>query len=253
MKTGIIILFLVLTSNIFAQVTPQTWLSGEVNRKLTSRLEASGSLDLRFYDVSAPGTIFPQFSLTYKLIDGVKVSVDYRLLFKENKFTNYTFDNRLNFNLELKAKFKKIDPGFRLRYQSTFGTLQSAGNYSAEFDQAIRLKPSLTFHLKKKSKFTPAISGEWFYSLANKELGKRFTKFRVAAGTNYNLKGPRSLEIKYIYGKNINLPRNESEHILSLTYSYDWQKLTPEEKAKKAKEKARKKRLKHPELESEEE
>jgi hypothetical protein len=115
------------------------------------------------------------------------------------------------------------------------------GNYSPEFDQAIRLKPSLTFHINKNSRFTPAISGEWFYSLANKDLGKRFTKYRLALGTSYNLKGPKSLDVKYVFGRNINLAKNEKEHIFSLTYNYDWEKLTPEEKAKRAKAKAKKK------------
>ncbi len=252
MKNRLLFGFLFFVGLNFAQVVPQTWLSGEVNRKLTSKLTAAASLDLRFYNFSVPSTIFPQLSLSYKVIDGIKVSVDYRMIFKENKYRNYVFDNRLNFNLELKAKFKHVDPGFRFRYQSTFGTLNGVGNYSSEFDQAIRLKPALTFHINKKSKFTPAISGEWFYSLANKDLGKRFNKYRLAAGTSYNLKGPRTLEVKYIFGKSINIPKNEIEHILSLTYSYDWEKLTPEEKAKRAKEKARRKLKRHPELEIEE-
>jgi hypothetical protein len=252
MKSRLLAGFLFFGGISFAQVVPQTWLSGAVSRKLTSKLTSAASLDLRFYDFSAPGTIFPQLSLSYKIIDGVKLSADYRMLFKENLYRNYVLDNRLNFNIELKTKFKYVDAGFRFRYQSTFGTLQTVGNYAAEFDQAIRLKPSLVFHFNKKSKFTPAISGEWFYSLANKELGKRFTKYRLAAGTSYNLKGPKSLDVKYIYGQSINLPKKEAEHILSLTYNYDWEKLTAEQKTKKAKERAKRKLKRHPELEAEE-
>ena len=86
----------------------------------------------------------------------------------------------------------------------------------------------------------------------NKDLGKRFTKYRLALGTSYNLKGPKSLDVKYVFGRNINLAKNEKEHIFSLTYNYDWEKLTPEEKAKRAKAKAKKKLKKHPELEAEE-
>lgn len=253
MKNRLLVCFLFFGGLTFAQVVPQTWLSGAVNRKLTPKLIAAASLDLRFYDLSAPGTIFPQLSLSYKIIDGVKISADYRMLFKENKYRNYVLDNRLNFNLELKTKFKYVDAGFRFRYQSTFGTIQAVGNYAAEFDQAIRLKPSLAFRLNKKSKFRPVISGEWFYSMANKELGNRFTKYRLAAGTSYNLKGPKSLDVKYIYGQNINLPKRETEHILSLTYNYDWEKLTADQKVKKAKEKAKRKLKRHPELKEEEE
>jgi hypothetical protein len=252
MKNRLLVGFLFFGGIAFAQVVPQTWLSGAVNRKLSSKVTAAASIDMRFYDFSAPGTIFPQLSLSYKIINGVKISADYRMLFKENQYRNYVFDNRLNFNIELKTKFKYVDAGFRFRYQSTFGTLQKVGNYSTEFDQAIRLKPSLTFHSDKKSKFSPAISGEWFYSIENKELGRRFTKYRLALGTSCNLKGPKSLDVKYIFGKSINLPKKETEHILSMTYNYDWERLTPEEKAKRAKARARKKLKKHPELEVEE-
>lgn len=228
----------------FSQVSPELWLSGAVKRSLTPKLAAEASLDLRFYGLDAPGTIFPQLSLGYKLLDGIRLSADYRMIFDENKYGNYTFDNRLNFNVDFRGKFKYYNLGLRVRYQTSFGTLKTVENYSPEFDQALRLKPSVEIKLGKKSRYTPQLSGEWFYSPANKALGNRFTKYRLAIGTEINLKGPKELDIKYIFGKSINLPKNATEHILSLTYTYDWQKLTPEEKAKRAKEKAWKKQLK---------
>lgn len=236
----------------FSQVSPELWLSGAVKRKLTPKLTGEASLDLRFYDFAMPGTLFPQLSLGYKVFDGVKVSVDYRMIFDENKYTNYTFDNRLNFNLDLRMKFKYFDANCRFRYQSSFGTLRTVENYSPEFDQAFRIKPSIDIKLGKKSRYSPSLSGEWFYSPANKALGDRFTKYRLAAGTEINLKGPQELDIKYIFGKSINLPKNATEHILSLTYTYDWEKLTPEEKIKREKAKARKKQRKMQQEEPEE-
>lgn len=224
----------------FAQVSPELWLSGAVKRSFTPRIAGEASLDLRFYDFSAPGTIFPQLSIGYKLTDGVKLSADYRMIFDENKYTNYTFDNRLNFNVDLRYKLKHFAVGTRIRYQTTFGSVRTIENYSPEFDQSLRLKPSVDIRLKKGSRYSPSASAEWFYSPANKALGNRFTKYRLAAGTEINLKGPREIDIKYIFGKSINLPKNATEHILSLSYTYDWKKLTPEEKALRAKEKAKK-------------
>ena len=250
MKNRLAVLFVCVQLFSFAQVSPELWLSGAVKREFTPKLAGEVSLDMRFYDFSLPGTLFPQFSIGYKLVDGVKLSADYRMIFDENKYTNYTFDNRLNFNADLKWKFKHFNTNVRLRYQTSFGTLRTIENYSPEFDQAFRLKPSVDIKLGKKSRYSPSVSGEWFYSPANKTLGNRFTKYRLAAGTEINLKGPRELEIKYIFGKSINLPKNATEHILSLSYTYEWEKLSPEEKAKRAKAKARKKQRK---LEVEEE
>ncbi len=252
MKNLLAVVCIGLGSLGFSQVSPEFWLSGSVKRELLPKLSSEASLDVRFYDFSAPGTIFPQLSLGYKLLDGVRLSADYRMIFAENKDGNYTFDNRLNFNLDLRAKFKYFNLGFRTRYQTTFGTLKTVETYSPEFDQALRLKPSIDIKLGKKSRYSPSLSGEWFYSPANKTLGNRFTKYRLSAGTEINLKGPRELDIKYIFGKSINLPKNATEHILSLTYTYDWKKLTPEEKASRKKEKERKKQRKL-EAESEEE
>lgn len=234
------------------QVSPELWLSGSVKRDLSERISSEASLDLRFYEFSAPGTLFPQLSLDYKLLDGIKFSVDYRMIFDENKFNNYKFTNRINLNSTFKYHFKHFDVKCRFRYQTAFGTLRRVGNYSPEFDEAFRIKPSIDIILGKKSNFDPFISGEWFYSPENKANGNRFTKVRFSAGTEINLPGPRSLEISYIFGKTINLPKIGSEHILSLSYSYEWKKLSPEEKAAKAKAKARKKALKNPVEETEE-
>lgn len=235
--------FLGFCSFSFAQVSPECWISGSIKRKFTNRLSSEASMDIRFYEFSAPGTLFPQFSLDYKFLDGIKFSVDYRMIFDENKFNNYKFTNRINLNSNFKYHFKRFDVKCRIRYQTAFGTLQRVGNYSPEFDEAFRIKPSIDINLGKKSKYDPFISGEWFYTPENKANGNRFTKFRLSAGTEINLPGSRSLEISYIFGKTINLPKIGSEHILSLSYGYEWKKLTSEEKAAKAKAKARKKAL----------
>jgi hypothetical protein len=105
-----------------AQVVPQVWFSGIINKDLKNNFSTSASLDLRFYELNLPGTLFPQISLNYKIREGIKVSADYRTIFSANEFSNYSFDNRLNFNLELKHKMKLFDIGLRTRYQSTFGS-----------------------------------------------------------------------------------------------------------------------------------
>ncbi|TXI87837.1 MAG: DUF2490 domain-containing protein [Crocinitomicaceae bacterium] len=252
MNRLILFLFVFVCNGIVAQVSPELWLSGSIKRDLSDRVSSEASLDLRFYEFAAPGTLFPQLSVDYKVLDGIKLSVDYRMIFDENKFNNYQFTNRINLNSTFKYHFKHFDLKCRLRYQTAFGTLRRVGNYSPEFDEAFRIKPSIDILLGKKSKFDPFVSGEWFYSPENKVNGNRFTKVRFSAGTEINLPGSRSMEISYIFGKTINLPKFGSEHILSLSYSYDWKKLTPEEKAAKAKAKARKKALQNPAEEAEE-
>lgn len=215
---------------VTAQVSPELWLGGGIKRALTPKLAAEASMNIRFYEPSLPGTLYPELSLSWKIKDAVKLSADYRAIMDENKYGNYTVANRLNFNVDMRAKFRHFNLGMRVRYQTAFGTLRTVNNYSPEFDQAFRFKPSVTIKLRKKSIFKPVIAGEWFYSPANEVLGDRFTKYRLSAGTEINLKGPREIDIKYIFGRNINLPRQKTEHILSVSYTYEWKKAEADKK-----------------------
>ena len=214
----------------FSQTSPELWMSGGVDVKMTEKWGIATALDIRFYDFGAPGTIFPEFSSSYQLHDNFKLSADYRLIFDENKFGNYTLENRLNLNGQLKLKFTNFNFTSRLRYQTKFGSIRSIANYSPEFDQALRIKPGIDFKLKNK-KIKPGLDAEWFYSLENGELGKRFTKYRLSAGAEINLPGKNTLNVKYIFGQLINLPRQNTEHILSLAYTWEYDRT----KAKKNK------------------
>jgi hypothetical protein len=118
--------------------------------------------------------------------------------------------------------------GFRIRYQNDFNGIRSTENYSPEFDQAIRLKPMLKYDIKK-SKFSPYSSIEWFYNPSNGILGDRFTKVRASIGSEINLPGPHSLNVSYLYGKNINGSKFKAQNIISIYYCY----LLGEKKKKK--------------------
>jgi len=230
MKLSLLVFTLLSGACCLAQTSPELWVSGGVKRKFTKKWIGEVSMNMRFYEFSKPGTLYPEVSLTYKLVDGIKLSADYRLVSEENKYTNYTFANRLNFNADFELAFSGFDLGFRVRYQNSFDGLRTTESFSPEFDQALRLKPSVDIHLAEDSRFSPSVSAEWFYSLVHAPLGDRFTKYRISAGTGIDLKGPNELDLKFIFGRNINLPRNSTELIFSAGYTFEWKKAKPKKK-----------------------
>ena len=86
----------------------------------------------------------------------------------------------------LKKEYKRFTFSGRIRYQFSFDKLYETANYNAEFDQAIRLKPSVKYKIKK-SKFTPLVSIEYFYNPKFEENGRQFVKYRITAGTEVDL------------------------------------------------------------------
>lgn len=214
------ILFILITYSAFGQVTNELWSGAEVQRKLSSNLDASVGINARGYGYNLQ-LFYPELTFKYKVVKWFKPSIDYRGLVQLNKYGNYKFSNRINFNANFEKSIKKMSFGFRIRYQYDFSGIQSSVNYSPEFDQSIRLKPSFEYNIKK-SKFTPTISVEWFYNPQYGEFGHRFTKIRASVGCDINLPGPNTMSINYLYGQNINGTKERSQNIISVNYSYLW-------------------------------
>ncbi|MBI1836542.1 MAG: DUF2490 domain-containing protein [Flavobacteriia bacterium] len=218
-----LILFVIISFSSQAQLTNECWTAIGIKRKINSNSELSIDINTRSYSYSFQ-LIYPEITYKYKFTNWFKPSIDYRLLDQRNKWGNFHLSNRLNFNLDFEKTFKKkFIIGFRIRYQSSFSRTVILNNYNPDFDPTIRLKPAFQW-MPKKSKMTFNSAVEFFYNPQNVIGGHQFTKIRASAGTDINLKGPNSISIKYLYGKNINDTKYKSQHILSITYTFDWKK-----------------------------
>jgi len=118
--------------------------------------------------------------------------------------------------------------GFRLRYQYSFDRVAGV-NYQPEFDQAFRLKPSISYDINN-SIFSPSATLEFFYNPSNGPLGKRFSKIRSFVGVSLELKGPHDFSLGYVYDQSLNLPNPTYRHILNMSYCY---KIQPKNKGKR--------------------
>lgn len=193
----------------------QTWTETGIKGRVVKRINYGIDLTSRFGNLGLE-TFFPQATLSYKVTDWFKPSMDYRIIFKKELSSNYDVSNRINFNLNFNKLFKRFSVGLRLRYQYSFNQL-TGENYQAEFDKAYRIKPSVSYDINN-SIFTPSASIEFFYNPSRGALGQRFTKTRAFLGAELELKGPHGIEFGYIYDASMNLPAPSTRHILNLSY-----------------------------------
>lgn len=195
----------------------QLWCETGLNGKLNKQLEYAIDWNNRFGNYNLQ-TSFGQISIKYKIKKWLKPSIDYRYVSARQKNSNYFSNHRLNFNLQFSKTKKRLDLGLRLRYQYSFSQLL-VGTYEPEFDEAFRIKPSISYDIKNFP-LTPQISTEFFYDPSNYELGNRFTKIRYSASFTLDVKGPHKFKFGYIFDQRIQLANPLNRHVLSLSYTY---------------------------------
>lgn len=183
-------------------------------KNLHTELELNGR-----FDDNGLQTFFPQVGAKYKVSKWFSPSIDYRFLVDKNKYGNYKSSSRINFNANLGHEIERFNLELRLRYQFEFKPSASS-EYNADFDQAIRVKPEISYNIKGV-KFTPKASAEWFYyPSTGGPYYPGFTKVRCAIGGSYNLPGPHELGVKYQLDKKFH-SNNGLRHVLVLSYSYE--------------------------------
>lgn len=209
--------FFVLSSSFSQKSEFQTWTEIGIKGRVVKRINYGIDLTSRFGNLGLE-TFFPQATLSYKVTNWFKPSMDYRIIFKKELNSNYDVSNRINFNLNFNKLFKRFSVGLRLRYQYSFNQL-AGENYQAEFDKAYRIKPSVSYDISNCI-LTPSASIEFFYNPSRGSLGQRFNKTRAFIGTELELDGPHGIEFGYIYDASMNLPAPSTRHILNLSYIF---------------------------------
>jgi hypothetical protein len=213
-----LLVFLPLT--LLGQSSGKVWTEVGLKGSLLKDLDYGVEVTNRF-GATGLETFFPQVSFRYKVTKWFRPSLDYRLIFNQDDYGNYGYSNRLNANAEFRHTFfKRLTLAGRVRYQYSFDRFIAAANYEAEFDQAIRFKPQVSYDINNVF-LTPTVSIEYFLNPSYGPLGQRFTKYRFYAGVDLDIDSPHGIYIGYILDQEINLPYPERKHILSIAYSYD--------------------------------
>lgn len=222
----LIFVFLFISSFATAQGVAKVWTETGVKGEITKKLDWGVELTNRFGAFGLE-TFFPQATLRYKPFKFMRLSVDYRAIFDKDDYTNYLFSNRINGNLDLKKKVKSLTISGRIRYQYAFNGLRNNIYYDAEFDQAVRIKPGVSYDIKD-SPISLSTSAEFFYNPQYMDGGQQFTKLRAWAGLDYALelgdkKSKQSFDIGfgYILDRQLNVAAPRTSHILNISITYN--------------------------------
>lgn len=219
MNRLIVTLFLFAGSFAFGQQqTFETWVKLEAEGEFAKRTDWSVALNTRFGDRGV-NTIFPQLGIEYKVFKWLRPSIEYRFVFDQDKYTNFSSAHRINFNLNLKKKIERFSVAGRVRYQYAFNQIGSGQQRDPDFDQAIRAKVVGKYDIND-SFLTPLVSCEVFYDPQFSEISPAFSKIRVGGGFSFELDGPHKASVKYLYDKRLNDYSRDTKHILALTYGY---------------------------------
>lgn len=219
MKLSVIVLFLGITASSFGQNDEfMVWSKAGVRGDIVKNLNWMFELNGRFDDAGL-ATLFPQAGVEYKVAKWIKPSLEYRFLIDKNKYGNFKSSHRLNANVNFKGKIERFSLGARVRYQYAFEQFGAPQSYDSDFDQAIRLKPSISYNIRK-SMFSPAASAEFFYNPVIGFEGRQFTKMRIAVGTKIEPKGPHSFAVKYQVDKKFHNYEDGLRHIVAFSYEY---------------------------------
>ena len=194
----------------------QLWNEAGVSYKVDKKQSLAFDLTTR-HAAGGLQTYFPQVSYKYKVNKYIRPSLDYRLISDRNQEGNMTLQHRINANIQFNQELERLQLGLRLRYQ--YSTNRIADNFEPEFGQALRIKPSFAYDLKKTD-LEPQVSMEFFTGPMDGQMGYHLNRIRWSVGLAYAFDGPHSLEVAYMYDQRIMSPGALNRAIMSFSYGY---------------------------------
>lgn len=196
----------------------QVWNELGLSYKLDKKQSLAFDLTTR-HGAGGIQTFFPQLSYRYKVNKYIRPSIDYRYIGSRTLEGNFTYQHRLNANLQLAYDIDRLQLGLRLRYQYSANRL--ADNFEPEFGQAFRIKPSLSYDIKKTD-LEPQVAAEFFNSPMDGQNGYHLNRIRWSVGLGYTFDAHHSFELAYLYDQRINSPGALNRAILNFSYAYSF-------------------------------
>lgn len=215
----IVLIFLLLTFVVQSQNNTvfQVWNEVGVGYKIDKTQSLAFDLTTR-HGAGGVQTFFPQISYKYKLNKYIRPSIDYRYIGTRTLEGNFSYQHRININVQTYYDLERFQLGLRGRYQ--FTTNRLAANYEPEFGEAIRIKPSIAYDIKK-SVLLPQASMEFFTGPMDGQQGYHLNRIRWSVGLGFDWGGPHALEIAYLYDQRIMSPGALNRAIFNLSYGYN--------------------------------
>ena len=183
-----------------------TWTSIGFEKNLPHSFSLEFEQELRIKDqLSTFSQTFSEVSLSYKVIDGLNISIPYRYAVFDDKIKQ-----RLSLGASYKYKFNPISLKYRTKLQRSFEKEKT-------HEYLIRNKLIIEYKLRKR--IEPYCSGELFHKFnkSNNELDE----YRISFGLAVDLPRKSSIKIFYIF-KNEDLTRTNPDkiNVFGLSYTF---------------------------------
>ena len=183
-----------------------TWTSIGFEKDLPHSLSFEFEQELRIKDrLSTFSQTISEVSLSYKVIDGLNISIPYRYA---------VFDDKIKQRLSLGASYKYNFNPISLKYRTK---LQRSFEKEKTHEYLIRNKLIIVYKLRKK--IEPYCSGELFHKFnkSNNELDE----YRVSFGLAVDLPRKSSIKIFYIIKKEDLTKTNPDKiNVFGLSYTF---------------------------------
>ena len=183
-----------------------TWTSIGFEKNLPHSLSLEFEQELRIKDrLSTFSQTISEVSLSYKVIDGLNISIPYRYA---------VFDDKIKQRLSLGASYKYNFNPISLKYRTK---LQRSFEKEKTHEYLIRNKLIIEYKLRKR--IEPYCSGELFHKFnkSNNELDE----YRISFGLAVDLPRKNSIKIFYIF-KNEDLTKTNPDkiNVFGLSYTF---------------------------------
>jgi hypothetical protein len=202
--------FILCCSSLFAQVEDfRTWYSISLEKSFSKKLEAGLEQMLRLSENSTQfSQTYSDVGIQYNAVKRLSISANYRFTIRPNENVQRVYSS---ISYSLKYNDWKAEP--RLRVEHYFIPASKDLNL---------LRPKLSISNKINKRFELFVSGELFFTIFYYE-GDMLNQYRLSAGTDYNFNRKNSLQLYYIYEKEVNVNAASLNHILGVGYKYKFE------------------------------
>jgi long-subunit fatty acid transport protein len=189
------------------------WTAITLNKKVND-FEFSFSQELRRNEnFSHTDKAFFELGGEYNLqnLDGLSINAGYRFS-RENDYetSNYDLNQRVDFGLNYKHKFDKIQIDFKTKIQ-----VEKA---PANENNSTYSRNKITAKYKLNSDLDPFISYEFYYQFNDEHI---INRTRISLGTRYEINKHNSLKVFYLFENKFNVKNLQHNHIWGIGYSHD--------------------------------
>lgn len=197
-----------------------TWISAEVNHKITTRWQLSVAEQVRLNrNLETIDLLFTQLGGQFLIKKNLKASVNYRLV-KKNELDYWSTRHGFFADLAWKKKWKPVSLTIRGRLQ---GRVEDQFIRENGFSPNWFFRTKFTFDIATDRRWTPFVSQESFFLLRSVDEPYRqgdITRFRYEAGIDYEIDRYHSVSLSYMLQHNRSPLLNE--YIVSAGYAFSF-------------------------------